>query len=427
MKPCFELAPDVYFRCSRCGDCCRTWNVMLGPGEVEELRRLDWTGRVERLAGAEPAAVVRQAGSPDRTRLRRRADGSCVYLGEASQCLLHEHFGERRKPLLCRLYPFGFYPMGERIGVDVSFACRAVSRGEGEPLAERVPEWTRLLAESDASAAKDGRRHLLRDGVDVSGALVWELEHALLGFLGEESLGLFDRLRCMLEFCRLATTGDPEAPTARLLREAVSKGLPIRMAKQPSRASMDKTQRAIFYQWLFLCLNPPPHDFPSWSEERQAKEKNRRLAAGERYLKRRGRPWIDNREIGADFGRIDAVDGDVLARAEVADPLVTYLQAKIVSQRFLVVGEEELPFVEAVPKFLLTVPMALWTAKALAADRAGERVEEDDVRRALRLIDRTLGTLPTSALPQKQAEACDFIMLETDLVEAATCDVVARR
>ncbi len=425
MKPRFELAPDVRFRCSRCGDCCRTWNVMLGPGEAAALRRLNWTGRVERLAGAEPARKVRQAGTPERERLRRRADGSCVYLGEADQCLVHEHFGGREKPLLCRLYPFGFYPMGERIGVDVSFACRAVSRGEGEPLDERVPEWTRLLCESDRSAAADGRRHFLRDGVKISGALVWELEHYLLRFLDEGSLSLFDRVRCVLEFTKIATTGDPEAPTAGQLRAAMAKGLPIQMAKRVPRATMDKTQRAIFYQWLFLCLNPPPHDLPTWSGERQTAEKSRRLQAGKRYLKRRGRPWIDDRELGADFRRIDAIDGDVFTRGEDAAPLLTYLKAKILGQRFLVVGEEELPFVEAVPKFLLVVPMAIWTAKALVADRGGERVEQSDLRRALRLIDRTLGTLPTSALPRKQAEACDFVMLETDFVEAATCDVVA--
>ena len=134
---------------------------MLGPGEAESLRGLDWTGRSEELAQIEPAQKVRQPGVETRHRLRRRADGSCVYLGEANQCRIHEHFGAARKPLLCRLYPFGFYPMGDRIGVDVSFACRAVSQGLGEPLKERVPEWTRLLDSSSESAA-DNRRHHLR-------------------------------------------------------------------------------------------------------------------------------------------------------------------------------------------------------------------------------------------------------------------------
>ncbi len=108
-------------------------------------------------------------------------------------------------------------------------------------------------------------------------------------------------------------------------------------------------------------------------------------------------------------------------------PLETFLKAKIVGQKFLVAGERELPLVEATLKLLVTVPMTLWTAKALAADRGAGRVEEEDVRHALRLIDRTLGALPTSAMPKKQAEACDYVMLETDLVEAAVNDVARSR
>lgn len=421
MKPRYAFAEDVRFTCSRCGDCCRTWNVMLGPGERQRLEALDWAGRADDLVGLRPAVRVRQPGAEERERLRRRDDGACVYLGAESQCLVHEHFGAAAKPLLCRLYPFGFYPMDDRVSVDVSFACRAVSEGRGRPLAERQPEWTRLLAE-----AADRRRHQLRAGVPLPGELVWEIEHYLVGFLDDGALALIDRVRCVLQFMRLATTGDPTAASAAKLRAAMAKGIPIQIARQPSAATMDKTQRAIFYQWLFLCLNPPPFDVHEWPRHEQEQEASRRVKAGQRYLKLKGRPWVDNRELAASFADVAGVDAGVLDRPGVAAPLETYLKAKIVGQRFLVVGEEELPLVEAAPKFFLALPMTLWTAKALAADRGAPRVEAADVRRALRLIDRTLGTLPTSALPRKQAEACDFVMLETNLVEAAFNDVARR-
>jgi len=422
MKPEFAFAEDVRFTCSRCGDCCRTWNVMLGPGERRRLEALDWAGRADELVDVRPAVRVRQPGAAERERLRRRGDGACVYLGAESQCRIHEHFGAEAKPLLCRLYPFGFYPMGDRVGVDVSFACRAVSEGRGKPLAERQPEWTRLL-----SAAADPKRHQLRAGVPLPGELVWEIEHTLLGFLDDGSLSLFDRVRCVLQFMRLATTGDPATASAAQLRAAMGRGIPIQIARQPSAATMDKTQRAIFYQWLFLCLNPPPFDLQEWPRHEQERETSRRVKAGKRYLKLQGRPWVDNRELAATFEEVARVDAGVLDRPEVVAVLETYLKAKILAQRFLVIGDEELPLVEATPKFFLALPMTLWTAQALAADRGAARVEEADVRGALRLVDRTLGTLPTSALPRKQAEACDFVMLETDLVEAALNDVARRR
>lgn len=417
MKPRFAFAEDVRFTCSRCGDCCRTWNVMLGPGERERLEALDWRGRVDDLADLRPAVRVRQPGAGTRERLRRRDDGACVYLGAESQCLIHQHFGAEHKPLLCRLYPFGFYPMGERVGVDVSFACRAVSEGRGAPLAERQPEWTRLLTQ-DA----DRGRHQLRAGVPLAGELAWEIEHYLVGFLDDRSLPLIDRVRCVLQFTRIATTGDPATASAAKLRAAMARGIPVQVARQPSAARMDRTQRAIFYQWLFLCLNPPPFDLHERPRQEQEREAGRRVREGKRFLKLKGRPWVDNRELAASFADVARVDADVDELC--AAPLETYLKAKILGQRFLVIGEQEVPVVEAVPKFLLALPMTLWTAQALAADRGAPRVEEADVRRALRLIDRTLGTLPTSALPRKQAEACDFIMLETDLVEAAFNEVV---
>ena len=68
--------------------------------------------------------------------------------------------------------------------------------------------------------------------------------------------------------------------------------------------------------------------------------------------------------------------------------------------------------------------MSIWTAKALAAERGMTAVEESDLRQAIRLIDRTLGQISTSLLPRKQREAYEWVMLETDLVEAATADLL---
>ena len=123
----FVHPPDVRFTCSRCGDCCRTWDVMVSSRERKALEGVDWEGRADDLAGVKPTVGVKAPGMEGQRRLRRRDDGACIFLGEESQCRLHEHFGEEAKPLMCRLYPFGFYPMGDRVAVDVAFSCRAVS------------------------------------------------------------------------------------------------------------------------------------------------------------------------------------------------------------------------------------------------------------------------------------------------------------
>lgn len=417
----FTAPEGVRFTCSRCGDCCRTWSVMLGPGEKQAIEALDWSGHEEDLADVQAAVRVSLPGMPARHRLARQADGSCIFLGRENQCRIHEHFGAEAKPLMCRLYPFGFYPLGEHVAVDCSFSCRAVSENQGRLVVERVPEWARLLAETDD--AGDKRSHLLTTKMPISGALIWELEHYLLGFLSNGDLSLFDRLRAMLQFMKLATTGDPTKPTAGVLRQAMAKGIPLQIRNRPCEETMDRTQRVLFFQWLFLSLNPPPFDLHQWSRAEQEKEKQRRIKLGSRFRDQQDPPLVDGKPLAATFTAIAAVDARPALEAE-AEPLERFLRAKITGQKFLLAGEEELPLVEAVPKFLLAAPMALWTAKALAAEAGRAAVIAADLRRSLRLIDRTLGQVTTASLPRKQAEACDFIMLETDFVEAATRDLL---
>src|SRR5687768_11677489 len=101
-SPDFVILDNLRFTCSQCGDCCRAWNVPVGPAEVARIEALDWRDKAPDLAGA-PATVPSAAPSTKgRRRLARHPDGACVFLGERNQCRIHEHFGEEAKPLACR-------------------------------------------------------------------------------------------------------------------------------------------------------------------------------------------------------------------------------------------------------------------------------------------------------------------------------------
>ena len=432
MAPPFEVPAGVRFTCSRCGDCCRGFEILLGPGEAEGLAALDWRGRDETLVDTETTLAARGAGLAGRRQLRRRDDGACAYLGDDHQCRIHQHFGGDAKPLMCRLYPFGFYPLGDRLAVDVSFACRAVSEERGEKLDAQIPEWTRWLAEGSLDAGSATRHRLDRRRV-LSAELLWELEHFLLDFLERRDRPLFERIRSMLQFVRVATTGDPMAPTAARLRQAMAVGIPPQMARQTSTATLDRTQRAVFYQWLYLALNPVTDDPSLGTAAERKASAQRHERAGRGYLRRRGQPQVGGQELETTFeaiarsapGILAADSGAELPRSD--EGLTTWLRAKIVGQGFLVAGAETLPFIEAVRKLLVAYPMMLWTTKALATHRGAPAPEATDLRAALRRIDRTLGRIPVSRLPRKQAKVFDLILLETDLVEAATNDILAGR
>jgi len=393
---------------------------MLGPGEEERLKALVWQGR-EKDLDVQPTVVSTELPGGRRVRrLARREDGACVYLDSDNLCRIQRHFGSDAKPLMCRLYPFGFYPVANRVGVDCSFSCRSVSHGTGAALAARIPEWTALFTEE---SNKEERQHRLTRQRAMSGEVLWEFEQYFLSFLTDQSLTLLDRVRCCLQFNRLATTGDPSTPAAAQLRQAIARGLPRQIASIPRGGSMDRTQRVIFYQWLFLALNPPPVNIDLLSGQARLREEKRRLAIAQRFTSQQGAPAIDNQDVTVTWEQIAAVDASVAA-APASPFLERYLAAKIIGQRFLVAGEEELPLVEAVPLFLLTYPMTIWTARALAAERGADAVAETDLRSALALLDRTLGMVPLSALPAKVAKVWHFVVEETELVVEATNELL---
>ena len=422
-QPAFSFPENLRFECTRCGDCCRGWQILLGPGELERLSALDWSGRVDRLVDTKIIdGVPSQSGSRGHNVLARRPDGACVFLGAENQCQIHEHFGGETKPLVCRLFPFGFLPVGDRIAVDVSFACRSVSAGIGAPVGKRVPEWSKLAFD----VAVEPRQRLFRFSkkYEVEGGLLWELEHEILGLVSDGSMSMFERVRAVAEFMRLGTTSDPRTDAARTLRQVMARGIPQQIRDRPAEGGMDKTQRAIFFHLMFLLLNPTPPELYRSSGKARQKQVVLRVQAANGYKFDKARPWLGNHELSASYANVDAVRLDYLLSDSGDHLFEQYLSAKVLGQRFLREGEGEIPFVEAVPRLLVLYPMLLWTAKALASERGAEDVIEDDARGALRLLDRSYGEVRLSELPAKQRKAWQFVFMETGLETAATIDML---
>jgi uncharacterized protein len=78
------------YACGRCSRCCRDKGIALNPYEVLRLARNRGLSTTEFIA-----RHTERAG----TLLRRRDDGTCVFLGGAG-CEVHPD-----RPLVCRIYP----------------------------------------------------------------------------------------------------------------------------------------------------------------------------------------------------------------------------------------------------------------------------------------------------------------------------------
>lgn len=414
------LSPrDVVFSCSECGDCCRSLNVPVAPAEREALERLSWEGREERLVG-KPATVPTMGPAGPGRRLPREDDGSCTYLAEDGRCLIHRHFGAATKPAACRLYPFSFHRLGDVVAVDCAFSCRAVSRGQGRRLEDHEAEWTELV---EGGAVSEQLPYRLSPKATLTGELAQAYQSFLESFLADRSLELPQRLRRCLQFNVLATTGSPDGPMAAMLRDGIATGLRHGTVEDWRGEEMDKTQEAIFHQWLYLALNPPPANMDTLAKADLDTLARQRVRAGLAFREKASSPWVDNKQLPVTFEQVLTISSSFADSAQAAELFERFLLAKITGQRFLLAGGASLPFTEAVPKFLLCYPMVIWTAKALAAARGERALAMVDLQESIRLVDRSLGQIATSPLPKKRAQVCDFVMLETDFVLAATTTV----
>ena len=416
----YDHVEGLRFTCTGCGDCCRGTNVPLVGDELARLEALDWTGKVARLVGGARAVRLKRPRPGLTHRLARGDDGACAYLAEDSACLIHRHFGGEHKPLACRLYPFQLRPIAGGLTVDAAFSCKSIAERSGEPLRAHQAEWEALAAECGELREP---AHRLTKTQRLDGALLRELERALVAFLHDGSLDFFQRVRCCLDFAKLSSTGHPNTEGARLLRAALLAALPTQVRARTVEASLDKTQRAVFFQWLFLCTNPSVPNADLRTPNRLKALERERVFAGQAYRDQDAQAWVAGRRLSATHREIQAVDASS-CRSDPEGLLRDFFSAKLTGGRYLIDGEGELGFAEAVVKLMLWYPMATWTAKAFAADRGARQVAPEDLRRALRLLDPPLGQLGTSSLPAPQRKVCDWVFLETDLVVDASAELL---
>ncbi len=135
-QPKIAIVAGQRFGCIRCGACCRRWHVALMPGEAARLRALRWPAG----GWTPPGDPVTSIGG--HAFVAHTAEGNCIFLDPSSNlCRIHGVFGERAKPLGCRVYPLNIASTwwGE-VSVTARMDCPAVQRNHGRPLRERSRE-----------------------------------------------------------------------------------------------------------------------------------------------------------------------------------------------------------------------------------------------------------------------------------------------
>jgi Fe-S-cluster containining protein len=80
--------------------------------------------------------------------LRRRADGTCVFLTPNHLCELHSVAGPEAKPVICREFPYLFRKTPSGTFVGLSFVCPSVRSNRGTSLADQLEDLQARAASS---------------------------------------------------------------------------------------------------------------------------------------------------------------------------------------------------------------------------------------------------------------------------------------
>ena len=126
------------YSCHGCGDCCRDFTVQLRSRDIQKLESQKWTEKM----GEEVTQDFR-----GQTYLKRREDGSCIFLREDGLCRIHAEHGFAEKPVACQVFPFNLAPGAKQIRTGVNFLCRSVQENKGADLPSHRNDLRRFAAE----------------------------------------------------------------------------------------------------------------------------------------------------------------------------------------------------------------------------------------------------------------------------------------
>jgi len=124
--------PLQRFQCLRCGNCCgrhlKEWWLEILPSEVQVLREIGSASAIRKVNG--------------KYFLKRKEDGSCVFLREDNLCNLRTEY--EWYPLSCKLFPLGIRVINSTliIFLNEAFAKKVGCKGlgKGETLGAQIDE-----------------------------------------------------------------------------------------------------------------------------------------------------------------------------------------------------------------------------------------------------------------------------------------------
>lgn len=377
------LPTNQNFTCHSCTHCCRTYLVTVTDEERERLLRLGWEKKLN-LPADKLFQRIDVGGGREKWRLGHDESGACVFLAENGLCRIHAECGENAKPIECQIYPFTFVQTGNRVRVNLRFACPSVAGNRGKPVSEQQRALERLanrfLADAEPPPAP-----VLRRGLTLTWGQTDAIAQAFIAAITDESLGFTARMLCasqLLEVLRYVPAADRVNDFSRY-QPRLAEGI---KAEGYRRVKPKHGTRVLFRQ-LAAIYAKKEGSASGWSNFISALS----LIAGKGELPplQPHLPQARFEELERPIGALDNESIELLTR---------FYRVKLSSLAFFGSAHFGYTVVEGLGALLLTYPLILYFARWFAREREapaerglGGSLTLPSVSQAVQLIDAAYG------------------------------------
>ena len=387
--------------CHSCGDCCRQLEAVITDLEKQRLEKLDLAADEEIAPG--PWFVSK--GLVSKTwALRRRPDGSCVFLTSANRCRLHERFGAEAKPFACRFFPFILVPAGDQWRVGLRFACPSSAGNQGRALTNHQASLGRFSQELEKHTGQTGASAPpppLQPGQIVPWSDLARFAQTLVDIVQNRSDCLERRLRKCLALARLcrqarfdSVTGVRLTEFLNVVRAGLEDDVPVAPGDLPPPSWLG---RVMFRTLLAVYARKDQGQYRGPANHSGLS----RVLAGWRFVRGSGQvPRVNSLLPHTTFAEVEDRRG---LPVELDEDLERYFVVKLSSLQFCGPSNFDLPFWAGLDSLVLTLPMILWLTRALTPVAHAAAAPFDGaaslpaVQKAIFLVDDHFGGNPILA------------------------------
>jgi lysine-N-methylase len=356
--------------CHVCGNCCKEYQVTITDEERQRIEAQGWQAQPE-FADL-PLFSRRGPWWARRWQLRRRADGSCIFLSDQGRCRIHERFGAAAKPLPCRLFPFILVPAGNHWRVGLRFACPSAAASKGRPLAAHdkdLAEFADQLARREGLPGNPSTADLppppLQGRQRVEWSDLMRFVQALLALVRNPADRVERRLRkclALASLCRQArfdvVKGGQLTEFLGLISASLEGEVPADPAAVPPPSWMG---RVLFRQILalFARKDQGPH--------RGLAAQGRWTLLGAAWRFARGRGTVPRLNAFLPETTFEQVEAMPTPRSEEAEQVLErYYSVKVASLQFAGATNFGIAFWDGLEMLAATYPAIAWLTRALA-------------------------------------------------------------